>query len=316
MSMMLKKINGTTKTARRCYKVGALLAATLVVASCAGDPHGRPTTGAPTTSSTSTSSTTPPTTTSSTQAESLEFQRRNAPPSGIARQVSFYLGAGDADPECYYSQPLPARNSPYLALAEGSDQEGAPLPPKRNSTIEVFAGAELCLVGFVPNSKVALRVTAPDGEVERKSVIAKQYEVAGLYHYHSGYYFRPRPKDPVGAYDVVATQGGRRASFIVTVVPSSEPKLAYSVSEGEIEVSGLKPRQPLALNFYGGRDMASLKPDPSAPGLYLLPYLGTMQVNMDVNGQLALPWPVALRRGCYGVDFKGYKLEKPVQCDG
>ena len=313
--MMLKKVNKETRTARRCRRVGAVLTATLVVASCAGDPRDRPTTGAPTTSSTSTSSTTPPTTTSSTQAESLEFQRRDAPPSGIARQVSFYVGAGDADPECYYSQPFPARNSPYLALAEGSDQEGAPIPPKRNSTIEVFAGAEVCLVGFEPNSKVTLRVTAPDGDVQRKSIITKEYEVAGVYHYHSDYYFRPRPKDPVGAYEVVATQGRQKASFIVTVVPSSEPKLAYSVIKREIEVSGLKPRQPVALNFYGGPDMASLTPDPSAPGSYLLPYLGAMQVNMDVNGQRALSWPVALRTGCYGVDFKGYKRDKPVQCD-
>ena len=303
-----------TRIARRYYRVGALLTASLVVASCAGDARDRPA-GAPTTSPTSTSSTTPPTTTTTTQAESQEFERHDGPPSGIARQVSFYLGAGDTDPECYYSQPLPARNSPYLALAEGSDQGGSPISPKRNNTIEVFAGSELCLIGFVPNSRVTLRVTAPDGAVERKSVIAKEYEVAGLYHYHSDYYFRPHPKDPVGAYDVVATQGGRKASLTVTVVPSSKPKLAYSVSNGEIEVSGLKPRQPLALNFYGVRDRASLTPDPSAPGLYLLPYLGTMQVNMDVNGQRALSWPLALGVGCYGVNFRGYKLDKPIQCD-
>lgn len=170
------------------------------------------------------------------------------------------------------------------------------------------------MVGFVPRKRVMLQITSPDGDVERKTVIADESVVGGTYHYYSRYYFSRRPKDPVGAYKVVATQGGRKASITITVVPSSKPILSYSVKKREIEVSGLRPKQRLALNFYGGRDLKSFPLDPSDIGLYLLPYLGTMQVKLDVNGQGVFTWPVDLRKGCYGVKIIADELSKPVQC--
>jgi hypothetical protein len=182
--------------------------------------------------------------------------------------------------------------------------------------MRVFAGAELCLVGFVPNKRVALRITAPDGKVERKTVIDKEYVSDGTYHYHSDYYFSRRPKDPVGDYRVLATQGTLRASLTITLLPTAEPMMYYSIQKGEIEVSGLKARQRLILNFYGGPGQSTSFPeDPSGDSLdYLLPYLGSMNVVLDENGQGSFSWPDALRKGCYGVDFKRYGLSKPVQC--
>jgi hypothetical protein len=296
---------------RRSSAIGVLLIVVLV-SSCAGTGREPLKSGTPNTTLVTGSSTTVPVT-SSTQGESLRFLRRDAPPTGVARQVAFYAGAGGEDPYCQFERPLPSKSSPYLILAADVERQSTQVLPKRETTIMVFDRSEVCLVGFVPNRSVTLRVILPNGVIERHNVIDQESSLSGLYSYESDYNFGRRPIDPIGKYQVVAMQGRRKASLSITLVPRSEPTLIYSLSEGKIEVSGYQRSQDLALNFYGGRNLSSF-PQVGNTSDYLLPYLGTMNVRLDVNGQGTYPWPAALKKGCYGVDVKGYRQSKPVQC--
>jgi len=294
------------KTPRR----GAILflpGVLLVLSSCSGTEDGGSGTAAPSTG---------PTITATTQPERATFTRRDVPANGVARQVAFFIGAGDTNPECTFPRPLPGGGTPYIAMPGTSGTLVDPV--ERDATLEVFQAREVCLVGFIPNERVTITATAPNGEVERKSVIDKESTVSGIsYNYTSEYYFSPRPGDPVGRYRIVAAQGARTAAMTVTVVPARKPAL-FTIPGGELELSGFRSGRRLAVNFYGGSstDLSSYPTDPTAEyARRLLPYLGTMEVRLDGNGQGVYPWPEELDKGCFGVDAAGLpKYGQRVLC--
>jgi hypothetical protein len=252
-------------------------------------------------------SSTAPTISPTTQPEQARFTQRDVPANGVARQVAFYFGAGGTSPECTFQHPLPSNGAPYIAMPSTRAKNTAN-PVQQDATLAVFEAAEVCLVGFVPNGPVTITATAPNGDVKRKSVVDKESAISGSYSYTSGYYVSPRPDDPVGTYRIVAVQGPRKAAMTVTVVPARKPTL-LGVPREELSLSGFTSGQRLAMNFYGGSstDFSSYPTDPKASYARLLPYLGTMEVRLDGNGQGVYPWPEELDKGCFGVDAAGLR---------
>ena len=77
-----------------------------------------------------------------------------------------------------------------------------------------------------------------------------------------------------------------------------------------IELSGFSPRQNIMLRFYGG---TGTYPQVANSQNFLLPYITTVIVKADNNGQAVYQWPGDERtRGTYGVRADDVQGELPL----
>jgi hypothetical protein len=222
---------------------GCLLAVALVLAvpACGGDDGGDD--GAKT-------GTTP-------SAEKTPLERRDAPPAGVAEQVS-YFEVGDGG--------CPESDEPRVRFLGGFPREG------QESIGQSFV---ICVLGFAKERSVEVNVLSPDGRnVERRVPFDRAYGLHPLT-------WNPLPGDPLGRYDVTATQETRtaKASFSMRLAPIPRVRLLdFYVPPGRpvrIVLAGFDPGQLVRLNLY--RDLRV----PSGR----FSYLTSISVRTDERGE-------------------------------
>lgn len=138
------------------------------------DPNGRATSGAPT-----------------------PLERRDAPPAGVAEQVSYFAAGNGGCPE---------GDGPTVRFLGGYPREG-----------QEWIGQNfvICVSGFERKRAVTVNVRRPDGRnLKRRITFDRRY---GLHQLP----WLPLPGDPLGRHDVTARQGTTtaKASFSVRRAP-------------------------------------------------------------------------------------------------
>jgi hypothetical protein len=221
------------------------------------------------------------------------LKRHGPPPSeSVAAQAAFFGGAGGPDTRCRYRQ-LPSTGPASLLLASG------------DNPIEVFEAAEVCFVGFRGDRAIETQVLGPDKKLERRT-----------HEPDEAFIFSRLPSDPLGRYRIDAEQGAVRAGLVLTLVPASVPTQMV-VQEGAgpptvVALSGFAEHQSIAVRFYGPGPCDIILQG-SNRGNVLLPYITSVSVRADGDGQATYSWPGDPDdRGCFGVLADGVNPVQPV----
>jgi hypothetical protein len=187
------------------------------------------------------------------QAERIPLERREAPPAGVAEQVS------------------------YSALGNGGCPSKADAPEIRllSRVVEINHSPYVCLLGFAPERPVELTLRRPDG----RSVV-ERVEPQGDLPVRT-VVLLAAPQEPVGRYGVTARQGSTRATSSFEVRRASQPRLRAIENH-------FPPGQPVRLGFAGFRPTREVRfhlyrQRRSANGRFT--YLASMTARMDENGE-------------------------------
>jgi hypothetical protein len=233
---------------RRFVAVVALLAASgTALASCGGDDEPQPA---------------EPTPEPRQQAKEGVLERRDAPPAGVADQVSFF-GIGDGS--CSEMAAEPTLN--FFSAETGE----VPSP----ATVEMGDGFRFCLAGFDPAAAIDVSVQLPDSRTQTRAVEPAEGSGPRFLEWD------PVPGDPLGSYEVTASQASATAMGEFTVELASEPGIrvvGQAVARGDrvqIAVTGFQPDETVPLHVYG--------PQPSGTAHA---YLTTLEPRVDHEGQL------------------------------
>jgi len=191
-------------------------------------------------------------------ADKTPLERRDAPPAGVAEQVSYFeLGDGGC----------PESDHPAVRFLGGFPREAQ--APVGQITFTI------CVLGFSKERPVGVTVRRPDGrEVSRRVPFNKGYGLHPLP-------WVPLPGDPLGRYDVSASQGATtaKAGFYVRRAPAPRVfVLEFYVPPGSpvpIVLAGFEPRQRVRLNLYRGRGDSSSR----------FSYLTSITVPTDERGE-------------------------------
>jgi hypothetical protein len=190
------------------------------------------------------------------RAERLPLEPREAPPAGVAEQVS------------------------YFEIGNGGCPSRADAPEVRLLTrvVEMNHSYYVCLLGFAPDRPVELTLRRPDGRR-----VVERVEPQGDFPVRT-VSLLAAPQDPVGRYGVIARQGSARATSSFEVRRASQPRLR------EIE-DYFPPGEPVRLGFAGFRPGQEVRfylyrAHRSATGRFT--YLASITARMDENGE-AIP---------------------------
>ena len=215
----------------------------------------------------STSDEPPPDRGSERQEQESLLQRRDAPPTGVADQVSFF-GIGNGG--CSDEPETPTVHFFSYQLGE------VPGP----ATVDMGDSFAFCLAGFDPAGDVEVVVQRPDGNELNRTVAPppnSDFPVRTLS-------WDPVPGDPLGAYMVTARQGAATASGKFTVQLASQRGLRVirgglsSLEPGDtvrIALTGFEANESVPIHIYGPRGE-------SAQHVYLT----TVAPRVDGDGQL------------------------------
>ena len=221
----------------------AMVLAGLLLAACGGPADSGGSTGASSTPASQgpMSSTTPTASAAPSPTDELRDQRislhdlarrRDAPPAGVARQLSYYPGG---DGPCNQEESAFSRPSIYVSGFHEQPEIG-----------ERF---DLCFPRFDPSRELSVLVQLPNGRTIEKS-LAPDW---------SSLRWQPRPTDPLGTYRVTARQGEASASAMFQLVESSGPTLRVIPPDSippkpgdtfEIALVGYPPSQPARIHVY------------------------------------------------------------------
>jgi hypothetical protein len=191
------------------------------------------------------------------RAERLPLEPREAPPAGVAEQVSYFeIGNGGC----------PSRaNRPKIQLVGTYD----------GREVHINQPYYVCLLGFSREGPVEFTLRRPDGRrvvrpVERQGDSPlRTVSLVSL------------PGDPVGRYVLVARQGSARATTWFEMRRASKPRLRELekyVPPGQpvrLGFAGFRPREEVRFYLYRERRLGS--------GRYS--YLASMTARMDENGE-------------------------------
>jgi hypothetical protein len=167
-------------------------------------------------------------------ADRLPVEPREAPPAGVAEQVSFFeIGNGGCPTEA---------GAPQVTFFGGY-----PDP----TVVEIGRPHfQICLLGFSPEGPVDVSVRRPDGrEVVEEVPSEGDFPVRRLP-------WLPLPGDPLGRYEVTASQGSASASGAFVVRRGSTPRVTAVepyVPPGEVVrlvFAGFAPRQTVRFHVY------------------------------------------------------------------
>jgi hypothetical protein len=180
------------------------------------------------------------------------LKRRNLPPQGVERQVTFGA-AGDS--LCYPKTRVQIifDRRPFPPPAEGV--EGGFVPPNRYAEPEVGEGFWICPAGFDLTKSLRVAVTDPTGKTQVKVLPPKNPNRSN----QSLWQWDPRPGDPLGEYRVTATQGELHAERTFRLHPASKPNISLVATDippqpGDdlrVMLVGFNPRERVRLNVYG-----------------------------------------------------------------
>jgi hypothetical protein len=204
--------------------------------------------------------------------------RRDAPPEGVASQLTFFIG-GDSGCVGYQGGPPPAR----IHLAE--------------TMVRSPATFLVCFPGFAAGQPLTLEVARPDGVIRR---------FVGSQGAGGGISVPVVPGDPFGRYVLRARQGNINASAALTVSPATEPTVVLiRGGEGdprlgdpiELGLGGFPPSTSVRLHAYFRTNLQE------AIGAYVTSF----DVPTDRYGQATLTIPTSPDdpAGCYGFSWAG-----------
>jgi hypothetical protein len=256
-----------------------------IVSTTAAEPDPAPSTTVPPDPSTttplpSTSSTTPSSSTTTTTTTTTVVP---PPP------TSFLSGAALPVPE--------GVRAPGPIMGEGpgicdNDDEilfhtGPPAIMRPSLIYEGGLGPFFCLVGFDVERPITVAVSV-DGIKLREFVIEPEWDIGGAGAIGDSYAFvwRSLQADPLGEYELVATQGalGAATSFEV-IAPRSrgitiEPRAVTAGTPVEIVLFGYEANTEVPLRFYREQAEPAFPPN----DMLLLDYIGTTTVTTDEAG--------------------------------
>lgn len=185
------------------------------------------------------------------------LQRRDVPPEGVKAQFQYFQ---EGDGSCI-----------------GVDKSKLAVVVEFNQP-EVATSFTMCFAGFTPNQPVQAHVRLPDGKVRRIS--SESFSVPEGVPWAS---WTSVPGDPLGTYEVTATQGSLtgRGSFTVSAASSPnlvaiEPSFGPAGSAFRFALAGFPPNRNLDLYLYRQ----------SAAGTY--EFLTTLSPRMDGKGETIL----------------------------
>jgi hypothetical protein len=198
------------------------------------------------------------------------LRRHDALPAGVAAEMtSFFGGAGGL--ACDESiDPPPTQ--PTVSLLGVVD------------TVAIGAEYDLCLINFTSGKPVSLRITRPDGSVERRTVCP---DCPGSNDDPSLWVWSTVPGDPIGSsYRFRATQGDLVASATYDAQYQQEPLLRVvehnsrfagmrvrGGADVHVVLAGFPPSQVMVLLVYHAR------------GGGVARYIASQAVQADVRGQ-------------------------------
>ena len=189
------------------------------------------------------------------RAERIPVQRREAPPAGVAEQVSYFeIGDGGCPTEV---------DAPSVQF------------PADDREVEINEPYYICVLGFAPGRPIEVTVRRPDGrEIDARLTSEGQFAPGTLP-------WESLPRDPVGRYSVTARQGATSANSSFDVQRASAPRLREIenfVAPGKpvrLGFAGFQPREEVRFHLYRER----------RPGSGRFSYLTSMTARMDENGE-------------------------------
>jgi hypothetical protein len=195
-------------------------------------------------------------------ADKTPLERRDAPPAGVAEQVSYFAAGNGGCPESDY---------PAVRFNYGF--------PRENQAPIGQIGFTICMRGFAKERSVRVKVRRPDGrEVVRRVEFDRAYGLHPLS-------WVPLPGDPLGRHDVTADQGATtaNASFYVRRAPAPRVfALESPVPPGRpvpIILAGFEAGQRVRLHLY--------RLNKGEDGQFS--YLTSITVRTDNRGELLHP---------------------------
>jgi hypothetical protein len=282
MTFVLASSDGSRRTffeQNRLYSAGLMLLLPLALSAC-NTPSPNEQSGGPPSKRPATTKTTHASNEQRIALESV-VRRRDAPPKGVAEQLSYFSGGdgpcGDID-SYTYRESDPYRE-PTIKVS------GFHNPP------EIGEAFDFCFPAFNPSRALTVQVEFPTGRVVRKIVppdwTAMRWE--------------PRPRDPIGTYRVSVTQDGATASTLFKLVESTGPVMRiiqpeqqdYNPPEPgdtvELALVGYPPNRPALVHLY----------KPQQDDRY--DYLSSIEVAIGPNGRgyVIITTTRDAKPGCY-----------------
>ncbi|MCA1692729.1 MAG: hypothetical protein LC733_11230, partial [Actinobacteria bacterium] len=238
---------------------GLALALLLVLAACGGGSDEEAGSGTSTTEpavSTS-SSTVSQTTSTELAAPGSPLQRRDVPPEGVKAQFEYFQ---EGDGACF-----------------GLD-ESRPAAVVDFEKPEMATSFIICFPGFAPNQPVQADVRLPDGKMRKIS--SESFNVPEGVPFSL---WTAVPGDPLGTYEVTATQGALRGTGRFTVSVASSPNLVEieplfgpAGSVFRFALAGFPPNRNVELYLYRQTEAGPYS------------FLTTLSPRMDGKGETIL----------------------------
>ena len=213
------------------------------------------------------------------------LQRRDAPPEGVKAQFEFFQ---EGDGAC-------------VGLDESKPAAVVDFPKP-----EIAMTFIICFPGFTHNQPVQADVRLPDGKVRK--ITASFFNTPEGVPYAS---WTSVPGDPLGTYQVSASQGTRQGTGTFTVAAASTPRtVGIEPTSGapgtafRFALAGFGAGSVVDLYLYRGE----------GNGIYR--YLTTVTVTMDGNGQTILNFPTRADdpKGSYCFVRRGPKAAPDYFC--
>jgi hypothetical protein len=195
------------------------------------------------------------------------LKRRDLPPEGVERQVSFGA-AGDSICGRPAKRPkVVFDRRGFPPPAEGVDGGFPPL--SEYDEPEIGERFWICPAGFDLARPLRIAVTDPTGKTQTRDIPAPA-DPGGLREFWD---WQPRPGDPLGEYEVRASQGAIAARRTFRLHAASAPNIstltsARGTAPGEdvqVMVFGFKPHERVHLNIYAGSAAAEYSYRASVP---------------------------------------------------
>ena len=174
-------------------------------------------------------------------------------------------------------------------------------------------GPFFCLVGFDVDSALTLAVSV-DGIDLRAQVIEPDRGIGGAGAVGDSFAFvwRSLPTDPLGEYELLATQGTLSVSTRFEVIATEnrgitiEPRAVMAGTPVEVVLFGYEANTEVPLHFYRERAEPALPSD----DMLLLDYIGTITVTTDEAG-----WAVLRLETGTEDPLRGYFVEPNPESD-
>jgi hypothetical protein len=203
------------------------------------------------------------------------FQRHDAPPAGVARQVEIFTFGGPSECE------RPKTFGPAVTLSREVPRPWLAKDSTRRYTLGDHV--RVCAFGFADDRPVKLVVQRPDGSRSSRTYPAELIDQATVSDPRTALLIRPDL--PTGSYRITARQGVLRASARLSVgVPTIPGYETTGTREGDpaVVVVGLPARQRFRLLLYGG----SAQDDGRPPGFLrpAAPFVTSVGVQADGRG--------------------------------